>query len=133
MLNFLESESALIFLFRSHNRLYEIKKAANIATTNFLESVEVRYLSVVRNKGLSHISALLSVAQKNRFVLGRVNMVSEPVSVDDIYADHGDCLVELVGKSGVRSDDFLDEAGKLGPSFEIHKSSASSISVRILL
>ncbi len=91
--------------------------------------MEVRSLTVVRNKGLTNVCNLLLCAQKHNFVLGRVAMVSSAFSTGEVSADSGDCLIEFIGKSNDKSIDFFGAAEKLGPLYETMKCSATVIAV----
>jgi hypothetical protein len=111
-----------------------IKSFANKATTEFMNSREVRYLCRVGKEYLEQFGKLLVAARKCGLVLGKVVTTTSTFYSSIISANAGDIIVELVGILASNKDALLRAVEGPGlSSVEVIMATSAEIDVRYIV
>ena len=107
-----------------------LKKFANTATADYMNSREVRFLCVIKSTALTaSFYKCLLLAKKHKLRMGRVVTTSTELSVDQQYVSYGDALLEIVGLSTAAKSKFYIEVNQIGPTVYVTESNEGSVSV----
>jgi hypothetical protein len=84
---------------------------ANSFTQDYMQSREVHFVAVVDARSISQVARVLNLAKKHKLALGHVMTTSSAVYSDQVIANDGDTIVEIVGTIAIAGhyDLFLAE------------------------
>lgn len=76
-----------------------------------MQSREVHFVAVVDGRSLQQVPRILNLAKKHKLALGHVMTTSSAVFSDQVIANEGDTIVEIVGTIAIAGhyDAFLNE------------------------
>jgi len=112
-----------------YNRLLVIKKYANVATSAYMSSREVRFLCLVNKDGYKDVPKLLILAKANKLTMGRVITTSSSFDFEGLSVSYGDCFIELIGLCLPNPKQMLSEVRNASRNVDCIISSADAISV----
>ena len=95
------------------NRIIKIKSYANVATSRYMGSREVHFLSVVTANDANKLGRFFNLAKSYQLIVGKVRTTSSTVSLHGIEYGAGDMIVETVGVNGADIEGFSAAASAL--------------------